>query len=71
MSTYVRKSQPQIHYVYGFFSEWLPARDELGRVGGLRHFRVLRNGGPPGPSEVEGNKEGGGSRACPAPKRGS
>jgi hypothetical protein len=44
------------------FSESLVARDELGRVGGLRHFRVLRNGGPPGPERSRGEQGGG---ACP------
>ncbi len=50
--------------------KWLVARDEtcrrvqvepLGRVGGLRHFRVLRDGDPPGsePSRGEQRRKGG------------
>jgi hypothetical protein len=37
-----------------------PELVEGGRVGGRRHFRALWMGDPLAPSELEGNREGGG-----------
>jgi hypothetical protein len=45
-----------------FLSDWWEAFVISGRY---------EMGDPLAPSEVEGNREGGGLSACPAPKRGS